>query len=52
MREQGVDVVSLGGRQHQRIRYREHQLNSAQSEDRGMHGKLHAREPGDPSDAR
>jgi hypothetical protein len=37
-RNQSVDVVAHGGRQHRWVRYRECPLDSAQSETPGMHG--------------
>src|SRR5215467_14463982 len=37
-RDRSADVVPHGGRQHRRVRYRKHPLDSAQSETPGMHG--------------
>src|SRR5215475_9840760 len=37
-RDQGADVVQLGGRQHRRVRHRKYPQDSAQSETPGMHG--------------
>lgn len=37
-RDRGADAVQHGGRQHWRMRNREHRLDSAQSETPGMHG--------------
>jgi RNA-directed DNA polymerase len=37
-RDQSADAVQQGGRQHRRVRNREHSLDSAQSETPGMHG--------------
>jgi hypothetical protein len=37
-RDRSADVVQHGGRQHRRVRDREHSADSAQSETSGMHG--------------
>jgi RNA-directed DNA polymerase len=37
-RDRSADVVQHGGRQHQRVRYRKHPQDFAQSETPGMHG--------------
>ncbi len=37
-RDRSADVVHQGGRQHRRVREREHSVDSAQSETPGMHG--------------
>ena len=37
-RDWSADAVQHGGRQHRRVRYREHSADSAQSETPGMHG--------------
>src|SRR5713226_9080020 len=53
-RDRSADVVPHGGRQHRRMRYRKHQASAglrAVSDPRHV-WKLHAREPGDPIDAR
>jgi hypothetical protein len=48
----GADAVQLGGRRHRYSRYRERVADPARSENPGMRGILHAREPGGPMVAR
>jgi len=48
----GADAVQLGGRQHRCSCYRERVADPARSENLGMRGDLHAREPGGPTATR